>query len=69
MRYPLLLALVALSGCASHGPSCAQLEREAVEAQEAVKVCSAIPGCQLNYRDIIEVRAQIVAAQACKARE
>lgn len=70
MRYPLLLlALVALSGCAKPPMGCAELERIAKESQAAVKVCSTIPGCQINYRDVIEVRGQIVEAQKCKARE
>jgi hypothetical protein len=67
----LLIALVG-TGCGSvaEKPNCAYTVRRAVEAQEAVKVCQAMIGCQIHLRDVIEVRELIVQAEACqKAKE
>lgn len=74
MRRTLALVLLALGASACSAPQprpdCAYSVRRAVEAQEAVKVCQNMGGCQINLRDVIEVRELIVTAEACqKAKE
>lgn len=64
----LLIALVG-TGCGwpvSAEPDCAYTVRRAVEAQEAVKVCQSMVGCQIHLSDVIEVREMIVQAKACQ---
>ena len=72
MRH-LALVLLALGASACSAPQprpCAYSVRRAVEAQEAVKVCQNMLGCQISLRDVIEVRELIVTAEACqKAKE
>jgi hypothetical protein len=67
---PVALAC-ALIGCVNHvsRPSCTTLKNRAAEAQAAVKVCQAIPGCQLHLDDIISVREKQKAANRCEAME
>lgn len=73
MHRPAALLLIALvgTGCgwpvSATRPDCAYTERRAVEAQEAVKVCQNMIGCQIHLSDIIEVREMVVQAKACQA--
>lgn len=46
--------------------SCAAREDLAATAAAALQVCTTIPGCQVDYRDLMDVRGLIVAAKQCK---
>lgn len=46
--------------------SCAKKQERAALSVAAIQTCSNVPGCQIRYADLIEVREQVVAARACK---
>ena len=65
----LLICALAVSACSWPAAPCKQIQADAVEALAGVNACMQIPGCQVEYADLMEVRRQVKAGQVCEAKQ
>ena len=48
------------------GADCQALKNADIESLKAVEICNKIPGCNIEYADVLKTLRQHQAAESCK---